>query len=281
MPLKAELRPAALRQRMIGHVGTDLKPESDLEQFQVLAERRRLQATGQDNPYKRRFLNFLLSCVWTKDEARAGLIKPWPRGPGRDGRDWTRLWLEMEDVYLRAKLLMLEKSRRVLASWFTCAFDVWIAGGGQDPRWLNSEGDPVLMGSDRNRNVIVAARKAKGLAGSEWFIAERIRCILEGFEEHGGRELWPDFPTWEHTCNRIDFSNGSKIVGVPQGADQTRGAAATVLHCEEVAFWERAAETVGAAIPTMRGGGHIILVTTPQVGTYCADIRAERLRQDV
>jgi hypothetical protein len=47
-----------------------------------------------------------------------------------------------------------------------------------------------------------------------------------------------------------------------------------------VAFWEEAAATIGAAIPTMRGGGHITLITTPQVGTYAKSLRDGTLREE-
>ena len=255
-------------------------PTGDADRLRLAFERKRRVATGVDNPYKKRFYNFLTHCVWSIDEARAGEIRKWPQGVDpTDGRSWDELWLEMEDAYLRCRLLMLEKSRRVLASWFTCCFDIWLCAGGQDPRWVNEDGLRVLMQSDRNRRVIVAARKAQGFGGSEWFIESRIKQILDNFEAYGGRDFWPDFPRWTHRAGEIEFSNGSFITGVPQGSDQARGGACTLLHCEEVAFWEEAASTIGAAIPTMRGGGHIVLVTTPQVGTYAQEIRDGTLQK--
>lgn len=242
----------------------------------TLAERRKQIQSG-GNPYQCRFLNFLKCCVWTKDEARAGVVKPFPCGVGRDGQSWLPLWQDLEDTLLRSRLLMIEKSRRVLASWFVCAFDVWLAAGGQDRRWVDERGLPILMESTANRQVVIATRKAEGFAGSEWFIEERIGCILDNFEARGGREFWPDFPTWTRKQGVAQASNGGTITGVPQGSDQLRGAALTFGHLEEVAFWERAAHAIGGAIPTLRGGGHLCLVTTPNVGSYAEDIRSGRL----
>jgi hypothetical protein len=232
-----------------------------------------------DNPCRLRFWTFLRKCVWSIDEAKAGEVRRWPTGLGRDGRSWDRLWLEQEDAILRHKLLMFEKSRRVLASWFVCAFDIWLLAGGEDARWVNEEGVPVLCRSSQNRAIYLQARKLEGPAGAEWFLANRVARLLQGFEDNGGREVWPDFPQWSAKTGIIELSNGSKIQAVPQGPHQIRGAAATLLHMEEVAFWEQAKPTIGAAIPTMRGGGHIVLVTTPQVGSYAKDIRDGTLKK--
>lgn len=267
-----DINRTALLERMVGARGQEHL--SLTEQLLLVTQRWHNLTTGaEQSPCKFRFYNFLSHCVWTIDEARSGEVRKWPTGLGEDGKSWDRLWLEMEDSYLRSKLLMVEKARRVLASWFTCAFDIWLAAGGQDPRWVDEKGFPTLLRSDCNRKIIVQARKAEGEAGSEWFVAERIKPILEAFEARGGREWWPDFPGWSHTCGKIEFSNGSKIVGVPQGADQVRGSGITQIHGEEAAFWEQAKKTIGAAIPTLRGGGHLVLITTPAVGTHAKDIR--------
>lgn len=242
-----------------------------------LTRRRYALAQARTNPYQQRFKNFLYHCCWTIDEAGGGEVRTWPRGLGQDGKSWDQLWVEQEDAYLRSRVLFIEKSRRVLASWFTCCFDIWLAGGGQDARWLDKQGRPVLTRSTGNRVVVIATRKAEGTAGSEWFVANRIVPILKAFEERGGRDLWPTFPTWQHTTGKVAFSNGSEIVGIPSGSDQLRGAAATLLHFEEVAFWGNAAATVGGAIPTLRGGGHLVMITTAAVGTYAHDLRDDKL----
>lgn len=246
-----------------------------------MATRRREQAAASANPYQQCFANFLYHCCWTIDEAGGGASRQWPRGLGDDGKSWDQLWRELERHLLNSRVLFLEKSRRVLASWLTCCFDIWLAGGGQDARWRDEKGRPVLTRSDRNRTIVVAARKAEGEAGSEWFIKQRIVPILEAFEEHNCRALWPQFPTWTAKAGQVQFSNGSRIVGVPSGSDQLRGAAATLLHFEEVAFWTDAASTIGGALPTLRGGGHCVMITTAKVGTYAADLRNDKLKARV
>lgn len=229
------------------------------------------------SPCQRRFINFLIHCVWTKDESAGGIVRRFPTGYGRDGRHWLPMWLEMEDIYLREPKFMLEKSRRVLASWFTCAFDVWVAAGGQDPRWRDESGRRTLMLHPGNRQVAVVAQKMRGLGGTAWFLRDRIGFILEEFEKNDCRRYWPEFPTWSSKEGEIAFSNGSRICAVAQGEHQVRGAGSTVLHVEEVAFMDRAEKTVGPALQTLRGGGHAILITTANSGSYAHRLRDGRL----
>lgn len=269
---------AAVLDRLPGQGATsDL---GDIERLNdLIARMAQIRDAGQ-NPYKRRFLNFLAKCVWTVDESRAGRVKQFPTGKGKDGRYWLPIWEEMEEQYLTQKLVMLEKSRRVLASWFTCAFDIWLCAGGQDPRWVNEDGDPVLMLSDVNRSISLITQRAEGQAGSEWFLESRIKPILVQFEEQGCRDLWPDFPHWEHRADRILFSNGSTIHALPQGPEKARGPGITFAHVEEFAFWEQAEPTISNLQMTTFGGGHLAAITTANNGTYAQRVRDDKLSRE-
>lgn len=203
-------------------------------------------------------------------------MRKWPTGVGKDGKSWDDLWLDYEHLLLTRKLLFLEKSRRVLASWTVCAFDVWLAAGGRDPRWSYTEPDGTvhhpLLESAGNRMIVLGAQKAEGQFGSQWFIEKRIKNILQCSEANGLRSKWPDFPEWNHKQGIIQFSNGSDIAGVPSGSDQMRGGGITFIHGEEIAFWENARAAIGGAIPTLSGVAHLVGLTTPKVGTYAAEI---------
>lgn len=220
----------------------------------------------EKNPYQRSFLRFWSELVWTVDEARAGQVRKAP--------DWP-MFRDLEEDLLTENRLLLDKSRRVMASWFVCAFDIWLMAGGQDPRW------PALMLSTQNRQVVLASRKEKGFQGSGWFIAKRVQFIAEELERRGIREVWPDWPTWEWKWCEGENSIGGKINGVPQGADQCRGPGALFLHFEEVAAWEQAQASIESATMTLLGsegiGGHIACITTAKVGTYAADIVLDKV----
>src|SRR5260370_41094497 len=132
----------------------------------------------QYSAYSTDFYRFLMECVWTRDEARGGRVAPIPRYP---------FLKDLCDDLIVEEKLFIEKSRRVLATWVACAFDVWIAAGGQDPRW------PVLMNARGNRQVYLCHRKFedadKCLEMRTWFIIQQLmaRDIWK---------VWPDLPHW-------------------------------------------------------------------------------------
>lgn len=258
----------------------DLSDLGDVERLGDLLTRLSQIQDAEQNPYKRRFLNFLAKCVWTVDESRAGKAVQFPTGQGRDGKHWLPIWEELEEQYLTQELVMLEKSRRVLASWFTCAFDIWLCAGGMDPRWVNENGQRVLMESDTHRSVSLITQRAEGQAGSEWFLEERIKFILEQFEINGCREFWPDFPTWTHRADRIQFSNGSTIHALPQGPEKARGPGITFGHVEEFAFWEQAEPTISNLQMTCVGGGHLVAITTANHGTFAHRVRDDKIARE-
>jgi len=217
------------------------------------------------NPYQRSFTRFRTEMCYTKDEA-AGGVRLMP--------DWAYL-REMDDALIEERLLLEEKARRVLASWHCCCFDVWLCAGGQDRRW------PRLLVDTGHRQVILAALKMDGFQSSSWFLENRVKFILDEFEVRGLRELWPTFPTWKWTAYQIQFSNGSVIDAVPQGADKLRGPGATFIHAEELAFWPEAQQSVNAALPVLKGGGHFCGITTPNVGSFAHRIVKGELKKAV
>lgn len=223
-------------------------------------------AGTKTNPYQRSFLRFWNDLVYTKDEARGGEVRKAPAWP---------MFRDIEEDLLTENRLLLDKSRRVMASWFVCAFDIWLMAGGQDPRW------PALMLSTQNRQVVLASRKEKGFQGSAWFIESRVKFVAEELERRGIREVWPGWPTWKWTYTEGENSMGGKINGVPQGADQCRGPGALFLHFEEVSSWEQAQPSIESATMTLLGsdgiGGHICCITTAKVGTYAADLVLDRV----
>lgn len=217
--------------------------------------------------YARSFLAFLRDCVWTIDEARGGEIRAWPF----EG-EWERYWLDWEHALLTAEgPLLVDKTRRTMASNVVTAFDLWVLAGGTDPRW------PTLERSQSNRRVLIQAQKLEGVGGSAEFV-DRIRRLLDVAEQKGLRAKWPGFPTFAFSFGRARASNGSQIDAVPQGAEQVRGPGTTLLHAEELAFWEQARASMENALPALHPYGKLIAVTTPQVGGYAADIRNGELR---
>lgn len=214
----------------------------------------------------------------TIDSASGGKERPWPTDDrwGLDplGRRWDPLWLDWDDSLLCYSPLLVDKTRRVLASNIVCAFDLWLALGGQDPRW------PSLMHSNRNRLILIAARKLEGKTGSQEFL-DRICKEFKLAVRNGLPALWPEMPDLvNEATNRLVFSNGSEIHALPHNADEVRGPGPTLLHAEELATWPAAQDTIETAAASLYPDGHLVAVTTPAAVTYAADLRSGRLHRE-
>lgn len=158
-----------------------------------------------------------------------------------------------------------------MASWYVSAFDLWVAAGGQDPRW------PALMQSQGNREVWIVAQQFEGVGGSDYFLQQYIKFIYEQLEDRRIRDYWPEFPVFKFVQGLARSSNGSHIRALPEGEHKSRGGGATLIHDEEFSAWKRAAQTLNIQRPCVKSGGHIILVQTPVVGSYAAKIRNDEL----
>jgi hypothetical protein len=275
-PLKRRQDPVIAALRLIGPVAPHESSHTVRDKAALLLNRKRRLRAVSENPYQNNFRLFLRDCVWTTDEARGGRVAPAP--------DWLFLD-DVCDMLITEKKLFIEKSRRVFASWTVCAFDVWLAAGGQDPRWKGKktdehpEGEPSLMRGNSHRQIFIVARKFEK-PGSDWFLQSRVKFICEQFELHGCHEMWPAFPRFQFKEGEATFSNGSTITAVAQGADQLRGPTSTFVHCEETAFWEMAQPTMEGLLPSLLGGGHVAIVTTAQAATYAQKIRDGKLKPD-
>lgn len=235
-----------------------MPPALPLAEEMALQARLRELRRARQNVYQASFHRFLAECVYTKDEARGGRVARFPMDPYIG---------EVCDLLMTEPLTFIEKSRRTRITWLASALDLWLAGGGQDPRW------PSLMLSTDNRQVIIACRKLEGLQGSAWILGERARFIYRQFEEKGCRELWPTFPRFEFKFAQARGSNGGLIDAVPQGEDQCRGPGASFIHGDEISHWEQAKASVGAMLPCALGGGHVLLIGTPNVDSFAKDLR--------
>lgn len=220
-----------------------------------------------DNPYQRSFLAFLRACVWTIDEARAGQVRPWPFEGG-----WEAYWTDWETALLCCSPLLIDKTRRTMASNTVTAFALWLLAGGQDGASVLASRWPELHLSTGNRLVMVQSRKLEDEGGAASFV-DRMRRMERLMLEHGIRERWPSWPDFEWSFGTGRASNGSRVSSVPQGADQIRGPGATLIWMEELSFWGQAQKSVEAAIPALTGGGHLVAVTTPAAATFASRIR--------
>jgi len=225
-------------------------PESEELQLAAKARLRSLQRehseSYRDKPYR-----FLVECVWTLDQATQQVRRfpdyddPSPTCTCRPG-GCKNFVDHLVARWLHEKRFLVPKSRRVLVSWTMVALHCWLAR--------------FFPGT----TVAFVSRK-QGLNDSEG-AAELVRRV-KFIEEHLPLDLEP-LP-FQYNFARLKYpSIGSEIIGVAQGADQLRQYTLTAIFADEMAFWELAADTYSASIPTLEGGGRFTGVSSANPGFF-------------
>lgn len=180
---------------------------------------------------------FLKHCIFTKDEVdTARPIKPYPAH-----FLYAKFIVMMWDRELK---LAIPKSRRMTVSWTCLALIVH---------------DTIFR---KGRSWAVTSRKeeaAKELVSRCEFMIKHIPpSILSP-------DLIPKMKRGEMQSSppTIEFeSTYSKIQGHPQGGNQLRQYGFSGIFEDESAFQEESEATYAAAIPTIRGGGRFIKVSS-------------------
>lgn len=242
-----------------GAIGTGLRLDIEPGELHRLKARARLQARRQANEarYAAHPWPFLCEAVWTLDQ-RGGegsgvrqfpgaLIHDVPCSPRAPecAPGGCQNYLEhLTNFWLAHDKVGVAKARRLIASWTFVALHYWLA------RYR-----PACF-------IAFAARK-QGQTDAEGSaeLVKRAKFI----HDHLPEDVMPRRVSYGFA--RFAFlDNDSTIVGVAQGADQARQYTFTAYFADEFAFWERAAESYAALLPTLEGGGKFTYCTSAGPG---------------
>lgn len=192
-----------------------------------------------DSPFKDDW-DFLERAIFTKDES-AGQVRPFPAE-----RNYL---MYMTRTRMDHRIYAIDKSRRMLVTWWLLSLYLY---------------DTLTKPNHAN---FIGSRK---LETSAYLLGEERTLFLY---EHIPHSVWPNKPhliPMERHMNGYALlkcpETGSYMQAIASGADQLRQFTATNIFCDEAAFWERWSESWQAMVPTILGGGHIDIVTTPQLG---------------
>lgn len=144
-------------------------------------------------------------------------------------------------LWLESPLMIVCKSRQVMASWVFAYLTLWWA--------LTHEASHCLFQGKRQQDV--AAIGTKGLLGRARFIRRNLPAFL------GLPEVGKESDTAE------TYANGSTLEAIPEGENIIRSKVISVLAMDEAAFHETPAATWNAALPAAKGGGRVCAITTP------------------
>lgn len=161
-------------------------------------------------------------------------VKPFPR---------DRPWLEqVTHEWQHSRLLLVPKSRRMMLSWLMCYLHLWLA--------MFHPGRSIFIVSDKEPKSDELVRRCE-------FIFDNIPNDLILKPQVRSKYCLFEFPGLD-----------SYIMGIPSGASQLRQYTASAIFFDEFAFWGNASETLGAARPTIDGGGRIAIVSSAQDGPF-------------
>jgi hypothetical protein len=193
---------------------------------------------------------FIADCCLTRDEADGGKTKPFP------DKDYLRL---IDERFATEPILAIPKSRRMIVTWRMLA--------------LHLHHGLFIP----NQAIFI---QSKTLGDSAYLLGEeRIMFmygkILERFPYHP----WPRLTrkaSFDRGYEMLQFSNGTSIYAVAQGPDKLRQYTASRVYCTEMAFWESAEDTWTALLPTIQGGGKIVIESSAEPGFFAELIGATK-----
>jgi len=202
-----------------------------------------LRIDALENP-----LNFIQH-VRTKDEHdEINPIKLFPLKP------YVKYLL---DVFYKKEqsIFFVPKSRQIMMTWLCCVFALWLA---------KSKPHRLIFVQSKKEEDAANLVFSGGRTGKNWNTA-RISFI----EKH--LPWWLQDEEIESAYGKLLFSNGSKIWGIPEGADMIRSYTPSLVISDEAAFQPSFGEAYTAMLPIAKQGGMLIAISSANPGTF-ADI---------
>jgi len=190
-------------------------------------------------------MEFLRRFVVTADQHdKLHPIKPFPAK-----RPWVRPLVEL---WRDNPLIVEVKSRQMLQTWFWVSLMLWEA---------LHPGRLVILQSKREDDAIGDRVAGDGLLGRALFILDHLP---------GAALLCPEGQAWRvREGNRIQFPLwGSTIWAIPQGGSVIRQRTCSAILADEAAYQEEFEEAYTAALPTIRGGGSFVALSTAHPGFF-------------
>jgi hypothetical protein len=196
-----------------------------------------------DHPYLRSLLDALLV---------SGRLMPPEEALAARAAGHSDLWLHS---LATSGLLLVEKSRQVMATWLCCAYLLWRA-------------------KFRPHQLILVQSKKEEDAANLVFAKEAWQARISFMETHLPKHLqtciWPRAGSYA----QLSFPNGSRLWGIPEGGDIIRSNTASVIFGDEAAFQPEFGNSFTAALPAVKGGGQYVAISSAEPGAFAELVEA-------
>lgn len=148
-------------------------------------------------------------------------------------------------AWQRENFMAIPKSRRMMASWLNIALFLW------DAMFYQGRNHAFVSKKEEDSDELV--KRAK-------FIYEHLDYKILP------KELLPAMDY--KFCTLLFPEMNSRIRGFPSGADQLRQFTFSRILGDECAFWPDAQEMYSASVPTLQGGGQLVMISSPGPGFF-------------
>ena len=189
---------------------------------------------------------FLTEYVYTLDEHEK--VNPVKKLPME--KQYMR---DMVTLFLNERLLLIEKSRQMMVTWFMCAAHLWDA--------MFHEGRRIAFQSKKEADANNLLDRAK-------FIYDHLPDFMKQLEHRADPFAY---------C-KLQFGKLNSIIqGIPQGAAQLRQYTFSRVFVDEAAFQEEQEESFIAMKPTISGGGSAVIVSSPNFKNHFYLLAKDRI----
>lgn len=196
-----------------------------------------------DEPYLRALLDDLLvSGRLVKPEAATAAL----------AAGHSLYWLQ---ALASSGILLVEKSRQVMATWLCCAYILWRA------KYLSHQ--LMLVQSKREDDA------ANLVFNKESFVA-RMSFMETHLPAHLRTAVFPKAGSF----SQLFFPTGSRVWGIPEGGEIIRSNTPSVIFSDEAAFQPEFGKAFTAALPCIKGGGQFVGISTAEPGEFAALVEA-------
>ena len=152
-------------------------------------------------------------------------------------------------------LFMTEKSRQVMVTWLCCAWMLWTA-------------------KYQAHRLLLVQSKREDDAAALVFTKDPFFARISFMEHHLPAHLktlsFPKAGSYGH----LYFPNGSHIWAIPEGGDIIRSNTSSVVFSDEAAFQPQFGASYTAALPTVKGGGQYVAVSSAEPGEFMELVKA-------
>lgn len=188
--------------------------------------------------YKKDRIAWLSEAVKTHDEHDPeSAVKPFPIKPYIP---------PLVKLFETEKILLVPKSRQVMASWLFSALCLHTA-----------------QFFDYRRVLVISKKEQDAYA-----LVDRIK-FMYNHQPMWLKNLCPlDRQMRDQPMGHLTYKNGSHIIGMPQGPDQVRSYTSSLIFADEAAFQDQFELTYGACTPSILGGGKIVAVSSANASYF-------------